>query len=94
MSHANPIEENCPRRDLHTPGSPISYGGRQLWAEEMNRTHRQTRCPECRLYVVWQPRKDAPDLPSIDYRLDHRACNCCEGDPACDCRSHPEETKP
>ena len=88
------IEENCPRRELHAPGSPISYGGRQLWADEMDRTHRQTRRPGCRLYVVWQPRPDAPDLPPIDYRLDHRRCNCCDGDSNCGCEYHLEEIKP
>jgi DNA-directed RNA polymerase subunit RPC12/RpoP len=69
---------------------PDSYGGRAIWGEEMSRTHRQIRCPGCGLFVIWKPRKGAPKLPPIEYRLVHRHCGCCEGDPKCGCEFHPE----
>lgn len=79
----------CPRRDLHTP-LPHGYVARQLWFEQKARTHKQTRCPGCGLFAVWVPLPDAPDLPPIEYRLDHADCACCDGEKAgCECLNHP-----
>lgn len=89
MPDRNWAEEHCPRRDLHTP-EPEQWG-RQIWAEQMLRTHNQTRCPGCQLYLVWQPRRGAPKLPPIGYRLDHNTCGCCDGDDTrCRCTFHAE----
>ena len=53
----------------------------------MSRTHDQHRCSGCGLYQIWTRRPDAPDLPSVDYRLLHKECRCCDGEqPGCDCR--------
>jgi hypothetical protein len=89
------LDDACPRRDLHTPTDMAeSYGDRDraTWREEMLRTHQQIRCPGCGLFVIWKLRRDAPKLPSIEYRLVHRYCDCCDGDPRCDCDFHPEVT--
>jgi hypothetical protein len=68
---------------------PDGYVTRQLWAGQMARTHRQTRCGGCGRYAVWVPRPDAPDLPPVGYRLDHAGCGCCDGDDrACGCLYH------
>lgn len=42
---------------LHTP-APSGYLQWHAWAAEMSKTHRQQRCPGCRLYKVWIPRVD------------------------------------
>jgi hypothetical protein len=79
----------CPCADLHEL-MPPGYVARQLWCEQMARTHKQVRCPGCQLYAVWEPLQDAPMLPPIAYRLDHAGCGCCDGDnEACDCLYHP-----
>ena len=79
----------CPNEDAHTP-LPGGYVARQLWAEQKARTHKQTRCPGCGLFAVWEPLPDAPDLPPVEYRLDHAGCACCDGDDAeCECLNHP-----
>lgn len=82
-------DATCPREAEHTP-MPYGYVARQLWSEQKARTHKQTRCPRCQLLVVWVPLPDAPDLPPIEYRLDHVGCGCCDGDDeACECLHHP-----
>ena len=46
----------CPRKDLHNePGKPAGYAAQDAWARKLSKTHRQTRCPACGLYVVWVP---------------------------------------
>lgn len=79
----------CLRVTEHTP-VPHGYVARQLWFEQMARTHRQTRCPGCGLFTIWEPLPDAPVLPPIAHRLDHAGCGCCNGDQeGCDCLYHP-----
>jgi hypothetical protein len=51
------IEMSCPNIAGHTKGIPAGYGERAEWAMRMGRTHRQTRCPGCDLYVIWVPKK-------------------------------------
>jgi hypothetical protein len=36
----------------HTP-CPESYLSWHAWAEEMNKTHKQIKCPVCGLYAIW-----------------------------------------
>jgi hypothetical protein len=47
-------ETNCPNREQHTDGRP-SYPEWFDWADRMDSTHRQERCPGCGLYVIWVP---------------------------------------
>ena len=58
----------CPNVAAHTPGQPAGYGERAKWAMEMGRTHRQTKCPGCDLYVIWLPTQtiDAGPLHARD----------------------------
>lgn len=78
--------EICPQAWQHTP-APTFYVAWHLWAEQMGRTHDQSRCPGCGLFRIWTRRADAPELPPIDYRLDHKDCLCCDGEQlGCDCR--------
>lgn len=50
----------------HTP-CPTGYLAWHSWAARMSKTHRQVRCPQCRLYAVWiekgkrQPLSPGPD---------------------------------
>lgn len=82
-----PAPPPCPNATGHTP-APASYVAWHLWAEEMGRTHTQSRCPDCDRYKIWTPTPGAPDLPPVTYRLHHKSCMCCDGDPACACRYH------
>ncbi|MFD4596779.1 hypothetical protein ACFWPQ_01975 [Streptomyces sp. NPDC058464] len=78
----------CPNAAQHTP-HPRRQFAHAAWAEEMIRTHRQQRCTGCGLFEIWMPRPDAPDLPPVAYRVDHKQCGCCDGDqPGCTCRYH------
>ncbi|MFF3928209.1 hypothetical protein [Streptomyces hirsutus] len=74
----------CPSAVQHTP-HPVRQFAHEAWAQQMLRTHKQTRCPGCGLWKIWVERPDAPDLPPIEYRIDHAHCGCCDGDPACAC---------
>lgn len=80
-------EPPCSNVDQHTP-HPERQFAHEAWAEQMLRTHKQKRCPSCGLWAIWVRRPDAPDLPPVEYRLDHASCGCCEGDPDCGCRHH------
>lgn len=77
----------CQSPHLHTP-HPERQFANEAWAMQMLRTHNQKRCPGCGLWAIWEPRHDAPDLPPIEYRLDHDSCGCCDGDPDCVCTYH------
>ena len=48
--------EPCPQTNRHTP-APAGYVAWHSWAETMAKTHRQTRCPICRLFVIWTPKE-------------------------------------
>jgi hypothetical protein len=65
------MTERCPNLANHTP-MPDGYLARQERAEELMRTHRQTRCPGCGLWAIWVPKgqpatvvmQPAPELPA------------------------------
>lgn len=58
----------------HT-SSPDGYINRDEWAVEMGKTHRQTRCPDCGLFVIWIRRK--PGGRSVEDILErHQDCGC------------------
>lgn len=48
-------EQTCPNGANHTK-EPSGYLQWHEWAEHKSRTHRQRRCPGCRLYKIWVPR--------------------------------------
>lgn len=43
----------CVNEAAHTP-SPTGYIAWTEWAEEMRKTHEQTRCEGCGLWLVWK----------------------------------------
>lgn len=45
-------EPACPNQAEHTP-CPVGYLEWWSWAERMNRTHGQRRCPGCNRWVIW-----------------------------------------
>lgn len=45
----------CPQRAKHTP-CPETYDAWHEWADKKMRTHRQVRCPGCRLWAIWVPK--------------------------------------
>lgn len=45
----------CQNAANHTP-VPFGYIARAEWAERMAKTHRQTKCPGCGLWMIWVPR--------------------------------------
>lgn len=45
----------CPNEADHVDG-PEGYLAWHEWAEEMMKTHRQTRCRGCNLWKVWTPK--------------------------------------
>lgn len=46
----------CTNEADHTPGQPAGYLAWHEWAEEMSKTHKQKRCPGCRLLQIWVPK--------------------------------------
>jgi hypothetical protein len=48
-------KRKCEHEDMHTP-SPRGYLQWHEWAEEMNETQVQRRCPGCTLFEIWEPR--------------------------------------
>lgn len=49
--------DECPNATdpAHNAG-PTGYLARAEWAENMLKTHRQSRCSVCRLWVIWTPK--------------------------------------
>lgn len=47
----------CPQVEQHTP-APSDYGIWHDWAQEMGRTHIQTRCGGCGMWEIWIPREE------------------------------------
>jgi hypothetical protein len=53
----------CPRVELHAE-QPDRYLAWHAWAENMAKTHTQSRCPGCGLFQVWT-RKENSDGSGI-----------------------------
>lgn len=49
-------DRDCPQRHLHTP-CPAAYLEWHEWAEQKKTTHKQRRCPGCRLWKIWEEKK-------------------------------------
>jgi hypothetical protein len=58
--------EICPNYLAHTRG-PDGYIGWHEWAECMQKTHRQHRCPDCGLFAIWTPRREDEPLEMDDF---------------------------
>jgi len=54
---ADLIDKACPNWANHTP-QPNEARQWKAWAAEMQKTHRQARCPACNLYQLWIPGED------------------------------------
>jgi len=76
----------------HTP-MPEGYIQRQEWAEKKMKTHIQSRCPECKLWAIWTPkRSEVMKTASLEITLDlNIVCPVCnhwndvrENDHECD----------
>lgn len=52
--------EECPRIELHT-SCPSGYVQWHEWAERMEKTHKQKRCPSCGFWAIWVPRGDTEE---------------------------------
>ena len=61
MSRAGPLwlADQQPCASEHTP-SPYGFLSWMAWADEMEKTHKQTRCPECGLWAIWVPKEPKP----------------------------------
>ena len=53
-------QHDCPNKANHTPG-PDAYLEWHAWATKMKQTHKQERCPQCGLYLIWTPRNGQPE---------------------------------
>lgn len=42
-------------RCRHT-ACPVGYREWHAWAEKMEKTHVQAKCPKCGLYAIWEPK--------------------------------------
>lgn len=59
MSRTRSIQkriDNCPNLAAHVKDEPSGYLDWHEWAAKKRRTHKQTRCPGCGLYVIWKRR--------------------------------------
>lgn len=52
-----------PAQHLHGPGN---YTAWHAWAADMQRTHKQYTCPDCRLPVIWRPIDADVDVEQLD----------------------------
>jgi len=49
-----PQPSTCPNAVNHTDG-PSNYLDWHEWARNLAKTHKQTRCPDCKLFKIWTP---------------------------------------
>jgi len=47
-----PAEIGCLDFHNHTP-CPAGYLQWHEWAQHMSKTHKQIRCPRCKLWAIW-----------------------------------------
>lgn len=55
----SPVEAPPATTDECEPHTPKPVGVLDFgdWAEEMFKTHEQTRCPGCGLFLIWRPKE-------------------------------------
>ena len=56
----------CPIYEYHTDG-PEGYMEWFRWADQMQQTHKQVRCPGCGLYAIWVRREPGEAPPEEDF---------------------------
>ncbi len=49
----------CPNASAHNDDKPSDYTQEEQWARRKLRTHEQTQCPDCGLWVIWVPKTKA-----------------------------------
>jgi hypothetical protein len=47
------MARECPNADHHETG-PEGYIHWHAWAEEKTKTHKQRKCPDCGLWLLWE----------------------------------------
>ncbi len=47
------MTKKCANNKEHTE-MPNGYVNWHTWMGEMRKTHNQTRCPDCKLWVIWK----------------------------------------
>lgn len=52
----------CPNAANHTP-QPEAYMVFEDWADTVSKTHHQSQCPDCELWVIWTPKTPDATLP-------------------------------
>ncbi len=61
---------NCANISGHTV-CPPGYEQWHEWARQKTRTHRQVRCPDCRLFLIWIERKSPRWTVKADAEPEH-----------------------
>jgi hypothetical protein len=56
MALSKPERRPCPNVAEHTE-APEGYLEWHAWARRMGRTHKQHRCPGCKLLTIWKPKE-------------------------------------
>ena len=49
----------CPNQNAHVKDAPSGYLQWHAWAERKAKTHTQSKCPGCGLYLIWTRREPA-----------------------------------
>lgn len=58
LSYSERIAAECPDVKKHTK-FPVGLGylDWHVWAEKKEKTHVQTQCPTCKLWVIWKKKE-------------------------------------
>ncbi len=51
-----PDTSDCPNNAAHEPW-PTGYVAASAYADQMMKTHDQSRCPECGRWKIWTPKE-------------------------------------
>lgn len=55
------LADACPNAsDPNHRIGPSGYLARANWADQMIKSHVQSQCPRCGLWVIWTPKQSAP----------------------------------
>ena len=58
--YTDQVADACPNSsDPNHRIGPNNYIKRIEWAEKLAKTHTQSQCPKCDLFVIWTPKKRA-----------------------------------
>jgi len=59
LPHASYDKPTCHHEP--DPEEPAGYLAWMDWAENKSKTHTQTQCPECKLWVIWTKKTGGND---------------------------------